>query len=521
MNISFGYPCGVSRGRYSIPPRGICQQLFSLPAFRFFSVPRSPSCPSSAPVVSCAPWPLAQYCGGTSTVKHSTYFGDRDFFRELIRLALPIAAQSFMLSAVGVADTLMLGGLEQNAMSAVSLATRLSFIQNMILSSVVVALVALGAQYWGKRDTSAMSRLFSIALRLNAITSLVFFLACFFFPSTLMLAFTDDAELIRLASEYLRVASWSYLITGISQCYMGLLKISEHASDTAAISTTAVLANIGLNAVFIFGLLGFDRMGVRGAALATLVARIIELIWSVALSFGKRHLKPNLRELLRRDAALTQDFYRCMLPILGASLLWGVGFTAYSAFMGHIDQDAPAANSVAASVIELVCCACNGLASGGGILVGNALGAGDLKKGKTYGIRLLRLSVPCGILTSLVMLGITPLVLSIVRLNNTALTYLRGMMLVMSVYTIGRVMNSIIINGIFVAGGDTLFDVYSLAVAMWGIALPLAALGTFVFHWPVWLVYACTCLDEVGKIPWVLLHFRRYIWVKDLTRETA
>ena len=207
-----------------------------------------------------------------------------------------------------------------------------------------------------------------------------------------------------------------------------------------------------------------------------------------------------------------------MLPLLGGGMLWTIGFTAYSAFMGHIDQDAPAANSIASSVMELVCCMCNGLASGGGILVGNCLGAGDLERGKLYGIRIVKLSVLCGIVSSGVMFAITPLLLTIVHLNDTAMGYLQGMLPVMGVYIIGRVINTITINGIFTAGGDTMFDFYSLAVTMWGIALPLAALGTFVFHWPVWLIYACTCVDEVGKIPWVMLHFRKYKWVRDLTR---
>ena len=443
---------------------------------------------------------------------------DRDFLRSLAKLALPIAAQSLMLSAVGVADTLMLGMLEQNAMAAVSLATKIQFIQNMLLSACVAALVALGAQYWGKKDVPTMSRLFGIAMRLNGISSLVFFVLCEFCPELVMQAFTNDAELIAIAADYLRLAAWSYLITGVSQSYLALLKISEHAADTAAISSTAVVINIGLNAVLIFGLLGAPQMGVRGAAAATLAARIVEVLWAVGLSFRRGYIRPNLRDLLRRDALLSRDFYRCMLPLLGASMLWGVGFTAYSAFMGHIDQDAPAANSVASSVIELVCCLCNGLASGGGILVGNELGAGHLEKGKLYGQRLVRLSFPAGILTCLVMIGITPLLMQIVRMNETALGYLRGMLAVMSVYTIGRVVNTITINGVFTAGGDTLFDLYSLAVMMWGLALPLAALGTFVFHWPVWLIYACTCLDEVGKIPWVMLHHRKYRWVKDLTR---
>lgn len=448
----------------------------------------------------------------------SAMLSDRVFIRKLSGLALPIAAQSLMLSAVSVADTLMLGGVEQSAMAAVSLASKFQFVQNMILSSVVAALVILGAQYWGKRDRDTVSRLFSFALQLCGLTSFAFFALCEFAPSSMMRIFTNDAELNEIASEYLRIAAWSYLLTGFSQCYLGLLKISEHARDTAVISSVTVVLNILLNAVLIFGLAG-EPMGVRGAALATLIARVAELIWAVALSFRKNYIRPDYRRFFAPGGVLTRDFLRCMLPLLGAGLLWGIGFTAYSAFMGHIDQDAPAANSVASSVIELVCCLCNGLASGGGILVGNCLGAGDLETARLYGTRLVKMSYGVGLLTSLLMFAITPLVMSIVHLNETAEGYLHSMMIVMSVYTIGRVVNTITINGVFSAGGDTLFDMYSLAVTMWGVALPLAVLGTFVFHWPVWLVYACTCLDEVGKIPWVMLHFKKYRWLRDLTRN--
>ena len=160
-------------------------------------------------------------------------FSDRNFLRELMKLALPIAAQSLMLSAVGVADTLMLGGLDQNAMAAVSLATKFQFVQNMIVSIFVAALIALGAQYWGKKDHVSISKLFFITLRLNGVISILFFIGCEFFPGLVMRAFTQDAELIDIASSYLRIAAWSYLLTGFTQCFLALLKISEHATDTA------------------------------------------------------------------------------------------------------------------------------------------------------------------------------------------------------------------------------------------------------------------------------------------------
>lgn len=446
-------------------------------------------------------------------------FKDRLFLKQLAKLALPIAAQTLMLSAVGVADTLMLGGLEQNAMSAVSLATKFQFLHNMLVSTFVAALVAMGAQYWGKKDVASINKLFGTTLRLNGFISILFFLCCEFIPGKMMLVFTNDPVLIQIGAGYLRVAGWSYLLTGFSQVYLALLKISDHASNAAVISSTAVVVNILLNAVLIFGLLGAPAIGVTGAAVATVLARVLETVGSVALSFREGYIRPRLRSLIQRDRLLSRDYYRCMLPLLGGSILWTVGFTAYSAFMGHIDQDAPAANSVASSVIELVCSMCVGLATGGGILVGNALGAGDLEKGKLYGIRVVKLGYMLGIVTAVLLFAVTPLIMSVVKLNDTAYEYLRGMMAVMTLYTFGRVVNTVTINGIFTAGGDTMFDFYSLAVTMWGIALPLAALGTFAFHWPVWVIYGCTCLDEVGKIPWVLFHFRKYKWVKDLTRE--
>ena len=205
------------------------------------------------------------------------------------------------------------------------------------------------------------------------------------------------------------------------------------------------------------------------------------------------------------------------LAILGASLFWGVGFTSYSSFMGHLGVDAAAANSVAAVVRDIICCLSAGISGAAGIMVGNELGAGSLLRGKLYGTRMLKISFICGVIMTVLMGISAPFILMFVKLTPQAATYLKGMFIVICVYMIGRSVNEITINGVFGSGGDTMFDVYSLAVTMWGIAIPLAALGTYKFHWPVIVVYACTCVDEVGKIPWTIYHFRKYKWVKDLT----
>lgn len=448
-------------------------------------------------------------------------FSDKQFNRNLLKLAMPMAIQSLMLAAVAAADAFMLGGVEQNAMAAVSLATQIQFIQNMMLSAVTAAAGILGAQYWGKKDASAINHIFCMSIRMCGFISLLFFVGCVFFPRYLMLLFTNEEALIGIGIGYLQIAGWSYLLTGLSQCYLTVMKVSDHAASTAKISSAAVLINIALNAVLIFGLMGLPGLGVQGAAIATLIARVVELVWAVALSHKPGYIRPDWKHLFRPHKLLWQDFRKCLLPIMGASLLWGVGFTSYTAFMGHMGTDAAAANSIASVIRDLVCCVCNGLAAGGGILVGNELGAGRLDVGRQYGDRLMVLSFVCGVLSSLLMFALTPAVLGFVKLTEGARADLYGMMLVMAVYMIGRAVNTIVINGVFSAGGDTLFDMYSLVATMWMLAVPLAALGTFVFHWPVIVVYACTCLDEVGKIPWVILHYRKYKWVKDLTRENT
>ncbi|MCI7113073.1 MAG: MATE family efflux transporter, partial [Lachnobacterium sp.] len=309
-----------------------------------------------------------------------------------------------------------------------------------------------------------------------------------------------------------------YLLTGFSQCYIVMMKISEHAGSAAAVSSITVVLNILLNAIFIYGAFGIRSMNVRGAALATLIARIVELLLAVIFSYRPGFIRLKVHELFVRNKQLSKDFMKCSGPILGASLVWGIGFTSYSSFMGHLGTDAAAANSVAAVVRDIICCLSAGISSAAGIMVGNELGAGNLKRGKTYGIRLLKLSVVCGVIMTILIAVSAPVILYFVKLTPQAGVYLKQMFVVLALYMIGRSMNEVIINGIFGSGGDTMFDMYSLAVTMWGIAIPLAVAGTYFLNWPVVVVYACTCVDEIGKIPWTLIHFKKYKWVKDLTR---
>ncbi len=445
-------------------------------------------------------------------------FDDKPFYRKLVAIMAPIALQNLMLAMVAAADTVMLGRVDQNAMAAVSLATQIQFVQNMILGVVVSVIGILGAQYWGKGDKVVLGKLFGMGIRHCVVISVAFFIGCVFFPRYLMRLFANDETLIAIGVKYLKIAGWSYLLTGVSQCYMAIMKVSEHVPRTAWISSVTVVINIILNSVFIFGLFGVPPYGAEGAAIATLIARVIEVLWCIASSYQNSFIRLELRNLFSFERLLAKDYWHCALPLLGAYLFWGVGFTSYTAIIGQLGPDAAASNAIAAGVRDLMCCLCNGLCTAGGILIGNELGAGRLDQGRKYGDRLAILSYIIGFFCTFVILAIIPVVKHYMKLTDKAQGYLVGMFVILSIYMIGRCVNTIIINGIFSAGGDTMFDFYSLAVCMWGLAVPCALISAFWLHWHVLIVYSCTCLDEVGKIPWVMHHYRKYKWVKNLTR---
>ena len=443
---------------------------------------------------------------------------NKQFYRNLLRISLPIALQSLMLALVAACDALMLGRVAQAQMTAVSLATQIQFVQNMFLSAATAAGAILGAQYWGKGDKRTLEDIFDLMLMFCGMVSILFFLACELCPGALMAVFAGDKELIAIGSSYLRIAGWSYLITGVSQCYLTIMKVTENVKAGALISSAAVVINIIFNAILIFGLFGIPAMEAKGAALATTIARVIELAICLLISTKSTYVRPALGRMFGVSKDLVKDFFRQCLPLMGGGLCWGVGFTSYTAIMGHMGVDAAAANSVAAVVRDLVCCMCNGIGSAAGIIVGNELGAGRLELGKKYGIKLTKLSFVIGFISTGIVLAVTPLVVNGVILTDKARDYLIWMMVIMSFYMIGRCVNTVTINGVLDGGGDTLFDLYSLIVCMWMIAIPLALCGAFVFHWSPLAVYACTCLDEVGKIPWVMIRLRKYKWVRDLTR---
>jgi len=440
-----------------------------------------------------------------------------DFIQKLLTLVIPIAFQQFMLSLVSASDALMLGMLTQDALSAVSLAGQITFVENLFFAAMAIGLSMLAAQYWGKRDRAAVERIFAYVMKITIVVSFLFFIAGFIIPGVLMRIFTNEQNLIEGGRIYLRTVSLAFLLTGISQVCLCILKNTGRAVKSSVISSVSVVINIILNAIFIFGWSGLPEMGIAGAALATVVAKAIEVAWCVIETAKKNSIKLKLYYMMHDDKVLRHDFWKYSFPVLGNEIVWGVGFTMYSVIMGHPGSDAVAANSIAGIVKNLVSCFCLGLGSGAGIMVGNELGAGRLDKAKEYGGRLCRMSVLCGVASGIVMLVLSPLIFAVTNLSVTSNTYLKWMLVMCSCYMVGKSVNGTTIAGIFCAGGDSGFGFLCDTVTMWCITVPLGLLTAFKLKLPVLAVYFIVNLDEIVKLPAVYRHYKKYKWVKDLT----
>lgn len=444
---------------------------------------------------------------------------DKPFYRKLFSLVLPIAMQNFMNAVVSASDALMLGFEGQTALSAVSLATQVQFVLNLFFAALTSGMTVLAAQYWGKKEVTALEHVLAAALRCSFAVSFLFFLAAAAVPEFLMRIFTNDQGLVGMGASYLRVVSVSYLCMGVSQVYLCIMKNSGRTLRSTIYGSAAVLLNLILNGILIFGAFGAPKMGIQGAALATLISRMIVLMLVLRENGGKGVVRIRWEYVRKPMEMLKRDYYHYTIPVLANILAWGCGFTMFSVIMGHLGEEAVAANAVANIVKNIISCFCLGIGAGSGIIVGNELGKGDLDRARQYGGKLCRTAVAAGVLSGLFLLMCTPLIFAFApNLSGQAEAYLRVMLFICSYYLIGKSVNSTVVAGIFCAGGDTRFGMCCDAVTMWMVIVPVGVVAAFVLKLPVLWVYFLLNLDELIKLPAVYRHYKKYAWVKNLTK---
>lgn len=439
----------------------------------------------------------------------------KSFYKSLVKVVGPIAAQNLISAAVSSADVIMLGFVGQTAIAASSLAGQIMFIMIMIATGLSSGLVMLAAQYWGKNDVKSIQILHGTALRISASAGMIFSVATMLAPKALMHIFTTDAALIETGASYLRAVSLSYICFSISQIYQAGFKSIERVKIVTIITTVALLLNIVLNAVFIFVL----KMGIVGVGIATTIARIIELIFCMIYASTQKDVRFKITNIFSYNKVLNLDFIKFSLPALGNELVWGAGFSMYTVILGHLGEDIVAANSVVNIIRQLATVLCFGMAYGGAVVLGKTMGSGDLALAERNAKRLIFSTILTGAAGSVLLLCCYPIMPLLAQLTDTAAHYRNILMFINAASIFGASVNTVLICGIFRAGGDAKFGFIMDCISMWCVSVPLGLLAAFVLKLPPLWVYFILYLDEFEKMPVVIIHYFKKKWLRNITRD--
>lgn len=443
----------------------------------------------------------------------------KEFYRKVFVLVLPMALQNLINVGVTSSDVIMLGRVGEKVLSGASLGGQIYFIMTLIFFGLTSGASVLTAQYWGKRDTDTIEKILGMTLRLSVLVSLTFTIVTLCIPQYLMKIFTSDPEVVAQGVKYLRIVCFSYLPASLTMVYLNVMRSIERVAISTLVYFISFLANIVLNAIFIFGLLGVPAMGVSGAALGTTIARLIEL--GIVIFYStvyNKEVKVRFGYVISTEKWLFRDFMHFSLPVVINEMLWGLGTSTNAAILGHLGSAVTAANSVAQVIRQLAMVICFGLANATAILIGKSIGEGKMEQAREYGNRFKNLSIVLGLCGAVVVLIARPFVMSFMTVSDEALGYMGIMLFVMAYYVICQAFNTTMIVGIFRAGGDTKYGLMVDTTTMWCGSIILGFIAAYVLKLNVTAVYMIVMCDELLKIPLCVYRYKSYKWLKDVTR---
>jgi putative MATE family efflux protein len=443
----------------------------------------------------------------------------KSFYRNVFALVIPLAVQNLINVGVTTADVVMLGKVGETVLSASSLAGQVQFIMTLLLFGLTSGATVLTSQYWGKKDIRSIEKVMGITLRIGILVAAVFSCVAILIPEKLMRIYTSEPEVILEGVKYLRIIAIAYVLNAITMIYLNIMRSVERVIISTIVYSASLIINIILNAILIFGLIGFKPMGIEGAATATLIARVIELLIVVVYEWKVKHeVHPHVMDILKMDKILLKDFLILSMPVLFNELVWGAGASANTAVMGHLGSAAVAANSVAQVTRQIATVVAFGVAASAAIILGKAIGEEKYEEAKRYSKRFVGLSVLFGLAGGILILILRPFIMESLSLSETAKNYLGMMMIVMSYFALFQAYNANLIVGVFRSGGDTKIGLIMDAGSMWGCSILLGAAAAFLFKFSVPVVYVLLMSDEIIKLPFTTQRYKSYKWLKNITR---
>ena len=444
---------------------------------------------------------------------------DVSFYRTFFPLLFVIVLQQLAALAVNLADNIMLGRYSELALSGASLVNQLQFTLQQIAAGIGMGIVVLAAQYWGQKRTEPIKKIISLGVKCGFFSGVLFFAISQLAPAGVLGLFTRDTEVIAEGVRYLKVICWTYPVFGLSNSLMYALQSVETAMIGTVMSCSTICINVCLNYCLIYGNFGAPELGIVGAAVATLVSRLVELgIILVYILFLDKKLHMKLWELLWWDGTYLQDYLKVSTPIVISGLLWGVAQAAQTAIPGHMSATAIAANSIAIILFEIFAVLGAACANTASVVTGKTIGAGKLDKVKAYSKTMQGIFLLGGLFSGGMLFLCKDWIVNFYTVSPEVKAMVVDFMTVLSVASIGSCYEYPVEGGIIAGGGSTKYAAVVDNLFMWLFTIPSAALSAFVFQLPPVVTFAFLKADQILKCIPNCITCNRYRWVKRLTR---
>ncbi|MGL5346589.1 MAG: MATE family efflux transporter [Peptostreptococcaceae bacterium] len=447
---------------------------------------------------------------------------DRSFYKTMLAIALPIGIQNLITFTVSMADTLMLGSLGEVQLSASSIGNNLFFILTVLMFGLGGGASVMTSQYYGKKDIKSIHRIISIMYRVCFVITMIFIGIAVFIPRQFISIFTTDTAVIELGVKYLRTVSIGYIFYSITNCTIMVLRSVKTVKISMIVYSISLIVNVFFNWIFIFGNLGVNPMGVQGAAIGTVIARIVEfIIVGLFILFYEKKIHLKIKDVFLVDKIMLKDFVKNCTPVLFNELFWGLGASMISVVVGRMGTEVVAANSINTVANQFVTVFIFGLGSATSVIIGNTIGEGNYEKAKEYASTITILSLFMGIASGLIIFLIRPYVVGLYNVSEVTKTIA---MEIMSVTSIIVVFQSVAINtmmGVLRGGGDNKFVLIYDVIFMWIFAIPFGFIGAFLWKLPIVAVFLIIKSDEILKVIVSVIRIFSGKWVIDITRDFA
>lgn len=444
---------------------------------------------------------------------------DHFFYKSIIALAVALMVEQAVILSVNLIDNLMLGAYSEAALSGVAAVNQVQFVLQQIVYGVSNGMIVLGSQYWGQGRTGEIKKLAAIGMWIVIGITLALFVAVSVAPYGALALFTDNAAIAEQGVQYLRIMRWSYVFFGMTTVMLGAMRIAETVKIALRVSVVSLLVNVSINYLLITGNLGFPEMGVRGAAIGTLTARVVECI-IVGIYLFTQEKKLNLvpADFLRLDSTMLGDYIRVSAPIIGAAVIWGVGNAVQTMILGHMDKSAIAAQSISNTLFLLLKVTSVGASSAASVIIGKTVGAGNLDKVKEYTRTLQVLFLGIGLVLAGLFAAIGFNLLAVYNISDETRQMARAFIIIQTITMFTMSYQMPVNAGIIRGGGDTRFIFILDIVSQVGIVIPLALLAAFVWHLSPVIVTFILNSDQIFKCVPAFIRVNSYKWVRNLTR---